>query len=183
MHRRDLVLGGAIAAGVLAVGVVVAIVSPVSSSFAQTPPPGALTSRLDRMADHLAKLAANLGVTTEQLKAAQLKTANQQIDEALAAGRLTAEQAAQAKARIASGKLPGPGMHGPGMDGRDRRGPGGPGKPGGIPGGMQCTHRGPGGDMMATAAAAIGIDQATLMTELRTGQVARAGGRGAREDA
>lgn len=50
-----------------------------------------------------AKLAANLGVTREQLQAAAKQAALQQIDEALAAGRLTPEQAQRARDRVNSG--------------------------------------------------------------------------------
>ena len=48
------------------------------------------------------KLAANLGVTTDQLEAAIKKTLLQEIDEALADGKLTAEQAQTARARVNS---------------------------------------------------------------------------------
>jgi hypothetical protein len=174
MRLGKVAVAGAVASGVLAVGVVVAVVSPVSSAFAQTPPatptPGA---KADRGADYLAKLAANLGVTVDALKAANQKTAGQLIDEAVAAGKLTAEQAAQAKARIASGEK-GPGLFGfagPHMGGK---GHGGPGGPGGMPGARapqsNGNQRGPIGGPNAAAAAAIGIDAATLQSELRAGK-------------
>ena len=46
-----------------------------------------------------AKLAANLGVSEDQLQAAYKQTLLQQIDEAQASGRLTAEQAQRARPR------------------------------------------------------------------------------------
>lgn len=46
------------------------------------------------------KLAANLGVTTDQLEAAIKKTLLQEIDEAVANGKLTAEQAQNARDRV-----------------------------------------------------------------------------------
>ncbi len=48
------------------------------------------------------KFAQNLGITTQQLQDARKKTANQVIDEKLAAGMITAEQAQQAHARVNS---------------------------------------------------------------------------------
>jgi hypothetical protein len=159
---------------VLAVGAVVAVISPVSSVFAQTPPPGGTPgANVDRGADYLAKLAANLGVTVDALKAANAKTAGQLIDDAVAAGRLTADQAAQAKARIAAG---GGGVFGFGIPHFGGKGPGGPGAQGqgGTPGGPGPRfgeRRGPaGGGIEGTAAAAIGIDAATLQSELRAGK-------------
>jgi hypothetical protein len=167
-------VAGAVAAGVLAVGAVVAVISPVSSVFAQTPPPsGTPGAKVDRGADYLAKLAANLGVTVDALKAANAKTAGQLVDDAVAAGRLTADQAAQAKARIAAG---GGGVFGFGIPHFGGKGPGGPGAQGqgGTPGGPGPRfgeRRGPaGGGIEGTAAAAIGIDVATLQSELRAGK-------------
>lgn len=52
--------------------------------------------------DFSAKLAANLGITEDQLKAAIKKTAVQKIDEAEQNGRLTADQAKQARDRVSS---------------------------------------------------------------------------------
>jgi hypothetical protein len=161
-----------VAAGVLAIGAVVAVISPISSAFAQTPPPsGTPGAKVDRGADYLAKLAANLGVSVDALKAANAKTAGQLIDDAVAAGRITADQAAQAKARIAAG---GGGVFGFGGPRLGARGHGGPGGPGGMPGPQSGERRGPMagplGGPIAAAAAAIGIDAATLQSELRAGK-------------
>ena len=59
------------------------------------------------------KLATNLGVTTDQLEAAIKKTILQEIDEALASGKLTAEQAQTARERVnsATDLCAGFGMH------------------------------------------------------------------------
>src|SRR5262245_31493342 len=175
MSLSKVAVAGAIAAGVLAVGVVVAVISPVSSAFAQTPSPTPTPgAKVDRAADYLAKLAANLGVSVDALKAAGQKTAGQIIDEAVAAGRLTAEQGAAAKARIAAG---GPGAFGFGGPhfGKAPGTQGGPGKPGGIPPfrrgpGGPGGQGGPAGGLNSAAAAAIGIDVATLQSELRSGK-------------
>jgi len=169
MRLGKVAIAGAVASGVIAVGIVVAVVSPVASAFAQTPPSPTPSAKIDRGADYLAKLAANLGVTVDALKAAGVKTAGQLIDEAVAGGKLTAEQGAQAKARIAAG---GPGVFGFAGPKFAGKGHGGPGGPGGLPGrpGAQGDKRGPVGGPNATAAAAIGIDVATLQTELRAGK-------------
>src|SRR5687767_9362789 len=69
--------------------------------------------------DYIAKLAANLGIGSDQLKTALQKTATQMIDEALASGKITQTQADQAKQRIANGGgLLQP--HFGGKDGRER---------------------------------------------------------------
>lgn len=163
-------VAGAVTAGVLAMGAVVAVISPVSSAFAQTPPPGTPpTVKVDRGADYLPKLAANLGVSVDALKAANQKTANQLIDEAIAGGKLTAAQVTQAKARIAAGGG-GFGLGGPRFGSKGPGGPGAQGGPAGMPGMRGGEKRGPEGGPHAAAAAACGIDAATLQTELRAGK-------------
>lgn len=156
MQKQRLAIGAAVAAGLLTIGSIAGGIVPTS---AQTPEATrAATRPTSPTADErLAKLAANLGVTVDQLKAGMQKTELQRIDDAVAAGRLTADQAAAAKARIASGQPSGPG--GPGAQG-------GPGRSGGA---------------LAAAATASGIDAKTLMTEMRAGrslaQVAAAHGK------
>ncbi len=53
----------------------------------------------------LAKVAANLGITEDVLVAAYEKANLQTIDEAVAAGRMTAEQAAEMKARVEANQV------------------------------------------------------------------------------
>lgn len=188
MQNQRLAIGAAVVAGLLTLGGVAGGVMPAS---AQTPgaTPSATASARPNPEDRLAKLAANLGISVDQLKAGMKQTALQGIDDAVAAGRLTADQAAAAKQRVESGQgafAPG-GPGGPGRRG-DHGAQHGPGKPGG-PGG---SHRGPGGPgapgaprgaggPMAAAATVVGIDAQTLMTEMRSGkslaQVAEAHGK------
>lgn len=183
-------IGSAIAGGVLGVAAMVGVGVGVNQLTASAQTPSATpsaTAKADRQAEHkamvetyLAKLAANLGVTVDALKAANITTMNQMIDEAVASGKMTAEQGAQAKARVAeTGGMPfgGPSFGGP----KGGHGPGGHGGPGPRAEGM----RGGPGELMGSVAAAIGIDQQTLMQELRSGktlaQVAEAHGK-SRED-
>lgn len=89
-----------------------------------------------RQAKYLESLASNLGVSVDALKAANLKTQLALVDQAVADGKITADQATQLKTHITeSGGAhlggPGPrGGHGPGMGhgpgGEGHRGPGGP---------------------------------------------------------
>lgn len=115
---RLMVAGGAAAAiAATAAGV----------AYAQTPTPA--QTREQRAEEHLNRFAQNLGVDATRVKEAMKQTALQHIDEAVAAGRLTAEQAQQAKDAINSGQFPGFGGfgHGKGGPGGMHRGPGGPG--------------------------------------------------------
>lgn len=147
MQIGRLGIGSAIAGGVLGVASMVGIGISVQqmSASAQTPPgdtPSA-TAKADRMAEmqarqakYLESLASNLGVSVDALKAANLKTQLALVDQAVADGKITADQATQMKAHITeSGGAhlggPGPrGGHGPGMGhrpgGEGHRGPGGP---------------------------------------------------------
>ena len=148
MQIGRLGIGSAIAGGVLGVASMVGIGIGVHeySASAQTPPSGtpSATAKADHKAEmeamqakYLNSLASNLGVSVDALKAANLKTQLAMVDQAVADGKLTADQATQLKTRITeSGGAhlggPGPrGMHGPG--GHEGHGPGGEG------------HRGPGG--------------------------------------
>ncbi len=65
--------------------------------------PGTRDARAGCVDGFGAKLAANLGVSEDQLQAAYKQTLLQQIDEAQANGRLTAEQAQRARDRVNSG--------------------------------------------------------------------------------
>ena len=176
MKNRRYAIEAAVVGGVIAlssaVGVTYAQTSgtatPTASATAPAGQAERQAARRQALDGYLAKFAANLGVSVDQLEAAAAKTANEVIDEQLAAGRLTAEQAAQAKARIASGEVP--------FALRGLAGRGG------------ADHRRGFGERVAkagifefgAAATAIGIEPQALMTELRSGkslaQVAEAHG-------
>jgi hypothetical protein len=66
----------------------------------QTPPAGANTSA---KSDFLGKLAANLNVSVDQLTSASKSAAQSTVDDLVARGRLTQDQAAKIKDKIASG--------------------------------------------------------------------------------
>jgi polyhydroxyalkanoate synthesis regulator phasin len=90
-----LVLGGA------AVGVVAA-----QTADDPTPPPAGEGAKLELRERFFNRLAENLGITPEELKAAVQQTALDLVDEAVAAGRLTEEQAQRIRERIESGNVP-----------------------------------------------------------------------------
>lgn len=111
----------------VAAGTAVAITgAAVGVAFAQTPT--ATPTRQQKAEEHLNRFAQNLGVDPAKVKEAMKATALQHIDEQVAAGRLTAEQAQAMKDAITSGQFPmGPGMGGFGKGGEfGHRGPGGP---------------------------------------------------------
>jgi hypothetical protein len=95
----------------------------------------AQTPNADTVA-YMTSLAGNLGIPLSTLNAAITKTNLAQIDAKLAAGTITAEQAAAMKTRISAETQPMPmfgGRGGPGGGGPEGRGgPGGPGGPGGF---------------------------------------------------
>lgn len=94
----------------------------VGAQQATTTPstPAATEQRRQAQDEYLNRLAANLGVTVDRLRAALQQTALQDVDAALAAGRVTAEQAQAARDRINSGDLHlGPGVGRGGGFGRD----------------------------------------------------------------
>ena len=104
-------------AGVAALAVVVASGAAIAAG----------TDVFDPKAEHEAFQAAvanKLGVTTKQLQDAYKAAALERLDAAVAAGRITKEQADEMRKRIESGEFAGPmggmhepGMHGPGMHG------------------------------------------------------------------
>ncbi|MEX0786524.1 MAG: hypothetical protein WD939_07805 [Dehalococcoidia bacterium] len=65
----------------------------------ETPVPG-----VDRLGNFMSKLAGNLGITEEQLEAAIDETQLEIIDEKVADGTLTEEQAAELRERVESGE-------------------------------------------------------------------------------
>ncbi|MCX7750562.1 MAG: hypothetical protein N2320_03275 [Candidatus Bipolaricaulota bacterium] len=92
-RRKKILLGGILA---LVAGLSVALVALGQTTGSQ---PAAKTRP-----DLWAKVAANLGISKDALVAALDKAEIELIDEALAAGTITAEQAAAMKARIEARK-------------------------------------------------------------------------------
>ncbi|MCC6238020.1 MAG: hypothetical protein IT299_10650 [Dehalococcoidia bacterium] len=140
-------------------GAAVAIAATAAGvAYAQTPTE---TTRQQRAEEQLNRFAQNLGVDATRVKEAIKQTALQHIDEALAAGNLTAEQAQQAKDAINSGEFPGMGGFGFGgfKGGRGDGGHGGPGGFGGLGGVMKQ-----GSEALATF---LGVSADTLRTELQ----------------
>jgi hypothetical protein len=143
--KRSLAIGAA----VLAVGV------GAGAAIAETS--GVFDPRAEHQAFESA-VAKHLGVTTQQLENAYKAAALERLDAAVAAGRITKEQADTIRSRIESGGFLGPfGMlGGPGM-------------------------HAPGGGHLSAAAAYLGIDEAALVDKLQSGQsladVARARGK------
>lgn len=84
---------------VLGLVAVVAAASVAFVVFAQTDSGSAAFPPRERM---LAKVAANLGVSTDELVAAFAQARLEMIDEAVAAGQITEEQAQEMKDRIAA---------------------------------------------------------------------------------
>ena len=103
----------------------------------------------ERQAAILDDLAGRLGVSVEKLKAAIRGVASDQIDRALADGKLTQAQADELKQRLRSSQLLPFGLGGPG------RGPG-------------MAHHGP-VPGLAAAASYLDLTEAQLRTQLRSG--------------
>ncbi|MBI2323036.1 MAG: hypothetical protein HYU88_13325, partial [Chloroflexi bacterium] len=141
------------AVAVVALGLAAVLARP---AFADPPGPAGAMQRF------IAKLAANLGIGEEQLQGAIKTTRLQLVDEAVAEGRLSAEQAERARQRIEQGKGFGP-MFGPGGPGAHRGGPRGRGpgaeRPQGIPG--------VGGAGFDAVAQLLGVTPPQLRDELR----------------
>jgi uncharacterized protein YidB (DUF937 family) len=134
----------------LASGGALALMVGLSSAtgvFAQTPTPTTPT-RQQVEQSFLSKVAANLGIDLSRLQAALKQAQLQTVDEQLQAGRITPEQAQQARDRINQGQ------GGFGIPGLGHAGPGGRF----------------GGPLAAEAAAAIGISEEQLRTELQAGK-------------
>ncbi len=76
---------------------------PFLAAAKPTPSPG--SARQAACNGFISHLAANLGVSQSKLRSALQKSAGQTIDDAVAAGRLTQQQAARIKQRIDSGTV------------------------------------------------------------------------------
>jgi LysM repeat protein len=122
--------------------------STPSSSTPSAATPGKKQQLRD---DFLNKLAANLGISVDQLKQALTTTDQQMLDQAVADGKITQAEADKIKAKIASGDVP----FFPFM-GRHGRGPG--------------FGRGLGGDLVKQTADFLGIDRQTVMDALKNNE-------------
>jgi uncharacterized protein YidB (DUF937 family) len=70
-----------------------------------------MTNKLELRDDFLDRLATELGVSREQLDTALQNVSNDLVDEALADGRITEDEAARIRDAIANGKVPFFGIH------------------------------------------------------------------------
>lgn len=145
LTRHRMALAAVVAAGIAAVGTGAAFATGTFSS-SQTPQ--------QRQEALLQDLAGRLGVTVDKLKQAIKGVAGDQIDQALADGKITQAEADALKQKIEAGTLPfGLGI-GPGMGGF------GHGHGGMLGGGMQ----------LDAAATYLGVTQAELRTDLEAGK-------------
>src|SRR5215211_4669240 len=113
-----------VAAGALTVAGVAGTMAAVNAQQ-PSPSPSAPAAAQQRTDDYLSRLAQNLGVTVDRLRAAMQQTALQEVDAALQRGDITADRAQQARERINSGDV---GRFGIGFGG----GRGGEGRGGGL---------------------------------------------------
>lgn len=139
---------------------------PAQEAPSQVPPrrhgqanPAERTQRSD---EFMSRLAANLGITPDALRGALIKTEQEQVDQAVTRGRLTAEQGQRLKERIQQrngrGTFFGP-KERPGL-----RGPGRPGQAGANADGFQR------GMIRSAAEQALGLSPDELTGRLRQGQ-------------
>ncbi len=172
-HRWMKAAAAGTTGAVVAAGMLVGVVNARPGEQAATPTPtttpragAGATERQQRTEEFINRLATNLGVSPDRLREALKLTGIQEIDAAIAAGRITAEQGQRAKDAINSGNLPHFGM---------------PGNRGGR-------HGGPGmdfGDIMRRhddgVAQFLGITEDKLREEMRSGkslaEVAQANGK------
>lgn len=160
---RFLRLAGVAAGGLTVAGAAVAITAtaagvPFSALAASPTPKPSATARpaasaaCDAFIGHLAK---DLGKSTSDVQAAARKAAGETIDDQVKAGKLTADQAAKIKAKLAASDACAGvgGIGGFGPKGHD-----------GAPG------RGPAQHLAADVAAALGTTEADLQAQLKSGK-------------
>ena len=98
----------------------------------------ALQASDPELLDIVIRVADNLGISVDQLKAAELAVAKQHLDKAVADGKLTQQQADEIYSKLQSGDIGafgfGQGFGGPGRGPGHGMKPGAPGTPG-APGG------------------------------------------------
>ena len=107
---RALTAGGVLviagAAGTMATVTNAQQPTPPAGTAQASPTPGAGSQqRSQAMTEYINRLAQNLGITPDRLRAALQQTALQQVDAALARGEITAQQAQQARDRINAGEI------------------------------------------------------------------------------
>ena len=91
-------VGAIVAAGLIAAATVVSAQEPEA-----TPDQAKHEKRIERRDNFLSRVAAKLDVTLDQLKTALKSAATDMVDDALAAGEITQQQADAAKSRIENG--------------------------------------------------------------------------------
>jgi uncharacterized protein YidB (DUF937 family) len=99
MNFRTRLLSAAAAVTLLTTGAI----ATISQASAQEPEPP-VAEQGARKGKFLERIAEKLGITQEELQAAIQAAATDAVDEALADGRITQEQADKARERIESGK-------------------------------------------------------------------------------
>ncbi len=175
-HRWMKAAAAGTTAAVIAAGLLAGVASARPGEQAPSPTPTATpragqnnADREQRAQEFINRLAQNLGVSPDRLRDALKQTGLQEVDAALAAGRITAEQAQRAKDAINSGNLP----HIGGFPGGGHRGGPGGGR-GGDFGGVIRNHT----DGVAQF---LGITEEKLREELRSGkslaEIAQANGK------
>ncbi len=107
MNIKAKILTVAAAGGIVLAGISGATGHASAQEPGATPDTTRRERRIERRDNFLSGVAANLGVTLDQLKRAFKSAATEAVDEALANGKITQEQADRAKANIESGKAPG----------------------------------------------------------------------------
>lgn len=103
MNIKTRILTLAAAGGIVLAGVAGATSYASAQEPGTTPAPTRHEKRIERRDNFLGRVAANLGVTLDQLKQAFKSAAIQTVDDALANGDITQAQADNAKAKIESG--------------------------------------------------------------------------------
>lgn len=111
MHNLNKIILAALAVAV-AGGLVIAAAASTTHAQEPTPTPtsGAHGARRAFVAGFMERLASNLGVTRDELRAAMKQAALDTIDDLAASGQITQQQADRAKARIESGNTEGLGI-------------------------------------------------------------------------
>ncbi len=104
MNIKTRLLTLAAAGSIVLAGVAGATGYASAQTPSATPDAAKHQQRVERRDAFLTRVAAQLGVTIDQLKQAYQSAGSQAVDDALASGEITQQQADQAKANIASGK-------------------------------------------------------------------------------